>query len=129
MGRSLKRLARRALLERQKDVYYHDLMQLRRDQQLDQILTQPKTVVEVNENHHPHVVECKPEPVTFVEDAFMCGDGPSSRDWLLVCMMVGGAIGLTLVLCLLAFVALMSLGIVGSDTGGAVSAGVGAIAR
>ena len=131
MGRSLKRLARRALLERQRDVYFHDLMQLRREQQLDQILTQPKTVVEINEHNHPnhHVehAECEPERVV-VSEVYDMREGPSSRDWMLVIMMVGGAIAITLALCLLVFVVMMQIGLVGGDAGGG-AAGVGAIAR
>ena len=129
MGRSLKRLARRALIERQKDVYYHDLMQLRREQQLDNILNQPQTVVNVDDHHHHfddghrhHVTAAiDPDCVIVSEDFDMCRDGPSSRDWMLVFMMVGGAIGLTLAICLLAFLAMMAMGIIGG--GGATGAG------
>lgn len=117
MSRSLKRLARRALIERQKDLYYHDLMQLRREQQLEDILRHVKPSVVETHHHHdnPHYLEhCNhdsviPEYVIINEDETMSCPGPSSRDWMLVVMLVLGTAGMVLVLCLLMFLVINTL--------------------
>lgn len=116
MSRSLKRLARRALIERQKDVYYHDLMQLRREQQLEQILrTQQQPVVVAEHQHRASLPLCAPEYVIVSEDQEMPCQGPSSQDWMLVLIMVFGASGLTFAVCLLLFLAASAIGLVGSS--------------
>lgn len=107
-------------MERHKDLYYHDLMQLRREQQLEQMNITPAPVevpVTVRLDYEPATVQIE----TVKEPVMTChGEGPSSRDWMLVLMMVVGAAGLTLVLCILAFIALMSMGMLGAGgmTGG-----------
>lgn len=115
MSRSLKRLARRALIERQKDLYYHDLMQLRRAQQLEAIQrVQPEIPTPVilecqqHEKHYP-VLDVVPEYVIVNEDNEMSPPGPSSRDWMLVVILVLGTAGMTLALCFLAFLVITVL--------------------
>jgi hypothetical protein len=103
-------------------------MQLRREQQLEQILQQPKQVIEINEHQHHHVepVKCEPEPErVVVSEVYDMREGPSSRDWMLVIMMVGGAIAITLALCLLVLVVMMQIGLIGGDAGsGAATSGI-----
>ena len=128
MSRSLKRLARRALVERQKDVYFHALMQLRREQQLDAILqhqAQQPVVVHTHDHDECHLPACSAPDYIFVsEDDSMPSPGPSSRDWLLVVMLVLGTAAMTLAICLLVFLAMNAV-----MGGGLVSGSMGSIAR
>ena len=94
-----------------RDLYYHDLMALRREQQLEHILRPSHTYV-----CNPPAEPIKTNRVIVQEDAFMCGDGPSSRDWMLLLLMVAGGIGLTFIVCLLLFLILMAMGVITGGT-------------
>jgi hypothetical protein len=110
----MKRMARRALRIRELDLHCQELLAIRRQQALELLLASapeppppPEPVVEVREV--PVVVE--PAEETTVE-------GPSSRDWMLMLMMVGGATGLVTILSVLTLLALLGLGILQPGMGG-----------
>ena len=99
-------------------MYYHDLMQLRREQQLalvNRVAT--PTVVPPSVTTNYRIVQEVQEVPRYVEDAFMCKEeGPTSRDWMLVLIMLFGAVGITFVICILLFLVLLSIGLISGGT-------------
>lgn len=104
----------------------HAMMQLRRQQNLE--LLGLHETSEVRECPPPVIHPVETEPMMIVRDGHHhCStpsEGPSSRDWLLMSMAIGGASLAMIIIGMLVLLALISTGILTPASGGGGATGL-----